>query len=111
VDWREGFTQPFLSDAITGSFGGLLSRRARFTSSADYSIGSVGFAGQNNGYDSASVQAGLEYALTHHLALFGRYLYYRYHFDSGVVLDPRFVPTLDRQGLRIGLNASLPIIR
>jgi hypothetical protein len=111
VDWQETFNQPLLSDAATVTFGGLLSRRLRFSSSADYTIGSVGFSGEDNGYDSATAQAGLEYALTRHLAAFGRYVYYRYHFDSGVSLDPRFVPTLDRQGVRVGVSASIPVLR
>jgi hypothetical protein len=111
VDWRERFNQPFLSDAATVDFGGLLSRRLRFSSSGDYTFGTVGFRGTDNGYDSASAQAGLEYALSRYLALFGRYVYYRYHFERGVALDPRFVPTLDRQGVRVGLSASLPVIR
>jgi hypothetical protein len=111
VDWQETFGQPLLSDGVTGSVGGLLSRRVRFSSSANYTLGSVGFSGANNGYDSASADAGFEYGLTRRLALFTRYVYYRYHFESGVVLDPRFVPTLDRQGVRVGLTASVPVIR
>ena len=111
VDWRETFNQPFLSDAVTASVEGLISRRIRFSSSADYTLGSVGFTGPDNGYDSESAQGGLEYALSRHLALFSRYVYYRYHFQSGVVLDPRFLPALDRQGVRVGLSASFPIAR
>ena len=111
VDWQEGFDEPFLSDGVTASFGGFISRRLRFSSSADYMFGSVGFGGANNGYDSASAQAGLEYALSRTLAVFGRYVYYRYQFGSGVVLDPRFAPELNRQGVRFGITASVPLVR
>jgi hypothetical protein len=111
VDFHEGFNDPFLSDAVTASYGGLLSRRLSFSSSADYAFGAVGLEGDNNGYDSASASAGLQYALSRTLAVYARYVYYRYHFDSGVVLDPRFVPALDRQGVRVGLSASFPILR
>jgi hypothetical protein len=111
VDFHEGFNDPFLSDAVTASYDGLLTRRLGFNARADYALGSVGLGGDNNGYDSASASAGLEYALSRTLALYGRYVYYRYHFDSGVALDPRFVPSLDRQGVRVGLSASFPILR
>jgi len=111
VDFHEGFNDPFLSDAVTATYGGLLSRRLGFSSQADYAFGSVGLGGDNNGYDSASASAGLQYALSRTLAVYARYVYYRYHFDSGVVLDPRFVPSLSRQGVRVGLTASFPILR
>ena len=111
VDWHEGFVDPFLSDSVNAQFGGFMSRRVRFDSSADYTFGHVGFGSANNAYDSGYATAGLEYALSRTLALFGRYVYYRYHFDSGVTLDPRFVPALDRQGVRFGINASFPIVR
>jgi hypothetical protein len=111
VDFHEGFNEPFLSDAVTASYGGLLSRRLEFNSSADYAIGSVGLGHVDNGYSSASASAGLKYALSRKLAVYGRYVYYRYHFDSAVALDPRFVPALDRQGVRVGLTASFPILR
>lgn len=111
VDFHEGFVDPFLSDGVTGSLGGFISRRLRFNSSADYAFGSVGLAGENNGYHSTNANAGLEYGLSRTWAFYGRYVYYHYNFDSGVVLDPRFTPTLDRQGVRVGVTASFPILR
>jgi hypothetical protein len=113
VDWREGFVQPFLSDGFTGSLEGLVSRRLRFTSSADYAFGTVGLSTVqgDNRYDSVSGQAGLEYSVSRTVAVFTRYVYYHYHFDSGVVLDPRLVPALDRQGARVGVTIFLPVVR
>jgi hypothetical protein len=45
------------------------------------------------------------------LAVFARYLYYQYHFGSGVRLDPRLTPDFGRQGVSVGVEASVPIIR
>ena len=113
VDWREGFVQPFLSDGVTGSLEGLISKKLHFTSSADYAFGTVGFSSvqEDNRYDSVSAQAGLEYAVSRTVAVFSRYVYYHYHFDSGVTLDPRLVPALDRQGARVGVTVLLPVVR
>ena len=111
VNWREGFGAPLLSDGINAAFGGYLSRRAKFSSAADLTLGSVGFGSNNNRYNSGSAQADLEYALSHTLALFGRYVYYRYHFDAGALIDPRIVPSLERQGASVGLEASFPVVR
>lgn len=110
IDFREGFYDPFLYDSVTGNVGGLWSRRVRFSSSADYSVGTVG-VGSSNKFNAASANAGLEYALSRSLALFARYVYYAYEFDAQVALNPRFGRTLDRQGVRIGLTAFVPVIR
>jgi hypothetical protein len=111
VDWRETFNQPLLSDSLTASLGGLVSRRVRFSSDANYTIGTVGFVGSNNGYNSASASVGLEYALTHRFEWFTRFVYYHYRFDSGVLLNSLLAPALDRQSVRFGLNVSLPLAR
>jgi opacity protein-like surface antigen len=110
VDFYEGFNEPFLSDSVNASLTGLLSRRLSFQSGLDYSFGKVGI-GTSNGYDTLSAQAGLEYGLTSMLALYTNYIYYRYEFDQNVALDPRFAQSLNRQGVRFGLSASLPILR
>lgn len=110
VDFREGFYAPFLSDGVNASLGGLISRRLRFSSSIDYTVGTVG-VGTSNDFHSQSATAGLEYGLSRTLALFGRYVYYAYDFHSQVALDQRLPRTLDRQGVRVGLTMSLPVIR
>ena len=110
VDVHEGFAQPFLSDGVNAGLGGLLSRRLSFASGADYVSGDVGL---RNGahYVSFSTNTVLEYALSSRLALFGRYVYYKYDFDRQAALDPRLPRALDRQGVRFGLSTSIPVIR
>jgi hypothetical protein len=110
VDFREGFNDPFLSDAVSASLGGLFSRRLRFTSAIDYTLGTVGVA-TGNDFHSATANAGLEFGLTRTLALYGRYVYYAYDFTSQIPLDPRLPRKLDRQGVRVGLTMALPVIR
>ena len=110
VDVHEGFAQPFLSDGVNAGLSGLLSRRLSFFSGADYVSGDVGL---RNGahYTSFSTSAVLEYALSRRLALFGRYVYYKYEFDRQAALDPRLPGALDRQGVRVGLSIFIPVIR
>ena len=110
IDFREGFYDPFLTDGVSARLGGLFSPRLRFSSSVDYSFGSVG-VGTSTGFNSYSANAGLEVGLTRALALYGRYVYYAYDFDGQVALDPRFSRTLNRQGVRVGLSASIPLVR
>jgi opacity protein-like surface antigen len=110
IDAHEGFSQPFLSNGINGGLSGLFSRRLAFSSGADYVIGEVGLRSGVH-YSSVSASAGLQYALSSRLALFGRYLYYKYDFDRQVAVDPRLPTALDRQGVRVGLTTSIPVIR
>jgi opacity protein-like surface antigen len=110
IDFREGFYDAFLTDGVSAGFGGFFTRRLRFSSSADSSFGTVGF-GSSNKFRAYSATAGLEAALTRNLAVYGRYVYYSYNFDAQVVTDPRLARTLERQGVRIGLAATIPVIR
>jgi opacity protein-like surface antigen len=110
LEFYEGFSDPFLTDGVTGQLYGFLARRVRFSSAGNYSVGNVG-AGQNRGFNSVSANAGLEFGLTRRLGLFTRYMYYRYDFDANVGLDPRLLRKFDRQGVRAGLTIFIPVIR
>jgi hypothetical protein len=110
IDVHEGFSQPFLSNAANAGLTGLISRRLSFGSGADYVTGDVGIKTGAH-YSSTSANAVLEYALSSRLALFGRYVYYKYQFDRQAALDPRLPGALDRQGVRFGLSAFIPVIR
>lgn len=108
--FREGFDDPFLTDAVTASIGGFVSRRLDMSAQARWSFATVDRPGRN-GYDSLAVTAGARYALSRFVALFARYVYYQYSFDPDVALDPGLARSLDRQGVRAGITASLPLIR
>jgi opacity protein-like surface antigen len=110
VQFYQGFDQPLLTDGVSAGLSGFFSRRLRFSSSVSYSFGTVGVSSENS-FDTLGASAGLDYALSRFLAVYARYIYYSYKFDDQVVLDPRFAQALDRQGVRIGLNASFPLIR
>ena len=110
IDFREGFAAPFLADGVSATLGGLFTSRVRFSASNDYSFGTVG-VGSSNRFHAYSVNTGVEFALSKVLATFARYVYYLYDFDAQVALDPRFARTFERQGGRIGLTASFPLVR
>jgi hypothetical protein len=110
IDVHEGFAQPFLSNALNAGLNGLLSRRLSLGVGTDYVTGDVGL---KNGvhYNSLSANAILQYALSDKLAIYGSYVYYKYDFDRVAALDPRLPRALDRQGVRVGLSTSIPVIR
>jgi hypothetical protein len=99
-----------LSQAVSASLQGLITRRLQFTSSAAYTRGVVG-AGTSNDFNSSNANAGLQYGLTRFLAAYVSYLHYQYRFPPGIAVDPRFPRSLARDGVRIGLTTSIPVIR
>jgi opacity protein-like surface antigen len=110
VDFHEGFNDPFLAQSVSADLQGLLSRRLRFSSAVAYSRGLVG-ARSADTFGTTSATAGLEYGLTRNLAAYLNYVYYQYEFATQVELDPRFPDRLSRDGIRLGLSTSIPLIR
>ena len=108
--FREGFDEPFLTDALSASIGGFVTRRLDTSAAARWSLASLDRPGQNQ-HNSFAATAQARYALSQFVALFARYVYYQYDFDEDVPLDPELPRSLDRQGFRVGVTASLPLIR
>ena len=108
--FREGFDDPFLTNALSVGLSGLVSRRLDVSL-----IGHLVLAhqdvGENNRYDSVVGSANARYALTRFLAAFAEFVYYTYEFEDDIILPPGYASALDRRGLRLGLTASVPLIR
>ena len=81
------------------------------SASAGYSTGELTAARDQNGTDSYTGSARLQFALSRLMALSGEYDYYRYRFDHPVGLPDGMRQRLDRQSVRIGLNLWLPLFR
>lgn len=111
VQYVAGFTQPLLSDSVTADVSGLISRRVEANVITSYSNGAAGFGAADNGYATYAGAAGLRVAITESLAAFAQYIFQHYDFADGVALPPGFAPRLDRQGARVGLSVSVPLIR
>jgi hypothetical protein len=110
IAFREGFDDPFLTDALSAGISGLITRRLDLSALARWSFGKLDRPGRtaHDGF-VGTVQA--RYALARYVALFARYLYYQYEFGPDVPLDPGLARSLDRQGVRVGVTASVPLIR
>jgi hypothetical protein len=108
AEFLAGFSQPVLSDAVSGGFGGLLTRRLQWTNSGAWSLGQLGFenGGHFVGYTAAS---GLSLAIARQLAVFGSYGYYHYKVPpQSTTLD--FLSRFSRQTVSVGLTVWVPII-
>jgi hypothetical protein len=107
---REGFSELYFTDALTATLGGLMSRRVSFSAAATWALSTLDRPGRNR-HDGLFATAQFEYALTRYLAVYTRYLNFRYDYGEDIPLDPRFARGMERQGVRVGLTTSVPLIR
>ena len=91
LNFREGFDEPLMADAVTGTIGGLITRQLDFSVNVGY-VNAVGVENQRTGYDAFTVNSQLQYALTRYLAMFARYFYYDYTFDARSALEQGIRP-------------------
>jgi hypothetical protein len=101
------FEEPVLSDTLTAAFGGQISRRLQFSSSASASKGNVGFGRDENTNNLLryAANAGLTCGLTRMVGVSLTYLYSQYDVGAGVV----FPLGIDRVGDRHAVRASLSL--
>jgi hypothetical protein len=111
VGFVEGFLDPMLQDSVTAGITGLVSRSINVLASATYSHGTPANAPQSGReHEAVSANARLQKALTQNLALFAQYVYYR--TNTGTALQPATAfAEFDRQVVRAGLTAWMPLIR
>lgn len=107
---HDGFDQLYFTDAVDASIGGLISRRLSLSAGASWANSSLEDRSRG-GRNGVSSSAQLQYGLTQFVAVYARYIYYHYRYSDNVTLDERFPRQLDRQGVRVGLTTSLPLIR
>jgi hypothetical protein len=110
LNFREGFDEPFYTDAASVGIGGLLSRRVQASASAGVAHSNL-VSGGGRGYNAVTGQAGLQYAFTRVLAAYASYYYYQYRFRGDIALDPRLASAAHRNGVRVGLSVNVPLIR
>ncbi len=106
----EGFAAPGMSDAVSASLRGMLSRRLAVSSFVGWSTGEVGLTRDGRGYGSVTSAAGLRLALTRRSTLEAQYFSYQHRFADSVVLAPGLPRRLTRQGLRIGVTWRAPLL-
>jgi hypothetical protein len=112
VNYLEGFGAPALTNSVSAGVGGMVTRRVQVGAGASYATGSIGTTKlSNNGYGSWNSFASADYAMTRHLALYGRYFYYDYGFQQGVVLPPGISNNFRRNGARFGVKAWVPLCK
>jgi hypothetical protein len=109
IGFSAAFLEPFVSDSVNLAFGGLISRRLSFASSAAASRGSIGFNIPNNTAVGYSASATLNYGLSRNVGLGGSYTAYWSSFGAGVNLPPGVLSQSNRQTARVFLTFWEPL--
>jgi hypothetical protein len=102
--------EPVLSDAVRGSFGGLISRALQFQSGITSSTGHVGLSKSSNRFLNYTARAGLRLAFTRHIGIGLDYFYDHYEFGGDVSLPIGLLRARDRQSIRASLDFWTPLM-
>lgn len=106
----DGFGDFFFTDRLRTGVGGLVTRRLSFSAAATFALATLDRPGLNR-HDTKAATAQATYALSRFFGLFARYIYYKYDFGADVPLPGGVPRNLDRQGIRVGISTSIPLIR
>ena len=107
---REGFDQPLLTDAVAGTLAGLITRRLEMSVNAGF-VDASGTIDARAAYQAFSASTQLQYALNGWLAMFARYFYYDYELTDQAALEAGLPVAAQRNGVRIGITTTVPLIR
>jgi hypothetical protein len=108
VRFVDSFAEPILYDAVTADWGGLITRRLQFTTSARATWGDVGLTGRQP-YTAYVGSVVLSQALNRYLALSASYFYSQYHFDEALAAPLGVTARRERQGVRVSVTGWVPI--
>jgi hypothetical protein len=109
VSMWAGATRPYVSDAVSSSLSGALTKDLGYVFGGSYSLGRS-MTNINNGFSLASGSGSLRYRLTRYVPVFVEYFYYNYRFERSLGLQGDFPLLAQRQGLHAGLSYSWPVI-
>ena len=102
--------QPVLIDGLSASLAGSPTRRLQLTMGAGYSSGASALQTTAK-FDTYTANVRSQVSLTSMLAVYAEYLYYFYDFGADPLLAPNLPRRLERNGVRVGLTLSTPLLR
>lgn len=110
VRFTEGIADPLLVDAGTAMLNGYLSRRTDVTAQLLFAHAGL-ISAVHGGYTAGDASAQIRFALSRVFAVYARYGYARFTFSGAPLASLDAVPQFRRNGVRVGLQAAVPLIR
>lgn len=106
--YYNGYDGLALTDTATAGIGGLVNRRTDFSAGVSYTNADLGLTGNSNSsWWTASSQ--IRIAMTEKFAAYANYYYYLSD-TQGVQIPGLLLERWERQGVRVGLTAWLPLL-
>lgn len=113
VDYVPGLSEPISGRSVTTGLDGLVSRRIDVSLSAGYANGESalgpGINGGTSAYETYNADGRLRFALSRMTAAYIEYVRYFYDSKGTLPLGPGVPMLLERQGVRVGVMARLPV--
>lgn len=106
-----GFSRPYFSDSVSGSVGGLITRRVDLSIGTAYTNGQIGITQLTNSLNGLNSSARVRYAISQLFAVYGQYLVYWYDLANNLYVATALPPNVLRQGVNVGLSLNLPLVR
>ena len=110
VEYIVQLGEPVLIDGISASLAGSPTRRVQLTVGAGYSSGASALQTRAK-FDTYTANVRSHMSVTRMLAIYAEYLYYFYDFGADPSLAPELPRRLERNGVRVGLTLSTPLLR
>ena len=110
VEYIVQLGQPVLIDGLSASLAGSPTRRLQLTIGAGYSSGASALQATAK-FDTYTATVRSHVSITSMLAGYAEYLYYFYDFGADPLLAPNVPRRLERNGVRVGLTLSTPLLR
>lgn len=105
----EGLTpEPFSTDQVSLSLGGMVARRLRIEIAGIYSKGTSALVGPSS-FESGAGSAEIQYGLTQRAAFFASYRHYRHTLTQITPLQLGFPSTPEQRSARVGITYWLPL--
>jgi hypothetical protein len=104
-------TEPVYTDGVTAAVAGFFTEKLDFAASVGYASGTPAVTRSGQAFDTYTASARLRRSLRRNVAVYLAYLYYFYDFTSVAQLQPGVPPSMERNGVRVGLTVWLPAVR
>jgi hypothetical protein len=112
VGYNDFVREPLFYDGLNVGIGGLINRRLSFQSGVGATRGVVGVVTQpSDGFYAVTGSAGVNAALTRHLALGLNYTFYHYSFEQAAALTTGLLPLINRHSVNVTLNVWAPVFQ
>ena len=110
MNFVDGFAAPVFSDSVNIRLNGQLTRRITAQASVGYSTGSIDDLTAASQYRSHRSLVGIRGTLTRQLNAFVQYVNYSHSFAESVFYIQGAPAQLNRQGIRVGVSFTLPLL-